>query len=594
MTDEIRLEIPEQHKPTSKDFNCRASNIRAWVQDLPMTDLGHASQAIFNALSDINHQSMPVKQRMNALETLTPSIEFVSESLKQHFISRTLPLTNKQLHIAMMNHRILRELATGYTVLVVETVASETLPQKDSLLHLSLFRAMQLLNNLLLQSFQTYTDFPHQIWKEVHTLYWQAESLRLNDKSVTLKALHEATPATISGLYKQILLLTLSCPYRLRRGVAEKIHMSLASWQEECELLPVDTAKEPLFITDLASNQPPHYFLLSDKESHEKNLRGIDTEKLSSTVRAALKSLRKTGHSEFMLNASTLRRLMLSWGVMPRRRYNRNKEHARIITTTSLGAIHYFISGEAAFSASPELALSITGLGSENKQSTFDNTASYDFSDRVDSAETPDMWEMNYTLAGDLEPSSTEDAVAHAALGMKINRAYSTHEWKMINVSAGGYCLIWDNKKTTRAQVGELIGIREESNPDTFQWRLGVIRWMKTTDANGLELGIQMLSPSAIAISAKPLRKRSGVYNHLRGLLLPEIASIHQGATLLLPSPPFRTGDVAHINCNGRDIEIKLTKLVENTGSFAQFQFAVVGQIKPNETIAEQATTQTR
>jgi hypothetical protein len=189
---------------------------------------------------------------------------------------------------------------------------------------------------------------------------------------------------------------------------------------------------------------------------------------------------------------------------------------------------------------------------------------------------------MNYRIEGEQPPSRTERAVARAAVGgIGINTNHYAQGWKMVNVSAGGYCLLWDNPETTRAQVGELLGIREESDPDTFHWRLGVIRWLKFAEKRGLELGVQMLSPGAVGIAARPERKtHTKNKNYTRGLLLPEIAPIQQRATLLLPSPPFKIGDTAVANCHGKDVRVKLTKLVENTGSFAQFQFEPLGEIE--------------
>ncbi len=186
---------------------------------------------------------------------------------------------------------------------------------------------------------------------------------------------------------------------------------------------------------------------------------------------------------------------------------------------------------------------------------------------------------MNYRIEGDALPTSLENAVARAASGMQINPSHRTQNWKMVNISAGGYCLLWDNLETTRAQVGELLGIREESDPDTFHWRLGVIRWLKFADKRGLDLGVQMLSPGAVAIAGRPDRRGAKNDDFTRGLLLPEIATLQQSATLLLPSPPFKVGDTAIINCHGKNVRVALTRLVENTGSFAQFQFTALGEV---------------
>jgi len=90
-----------------------------------------------------------------------------------------------------------------------------------------------------------------------------------------------------------------------------------------------------------------------------------------------------------------------------------------------------------------------------------------------------------------------------------------------------------------------------------------------------------MLSPGAVGIAARLDRKiRANNADYTRGLLLPEIASIQQQSTLLLPSPPFKVGDTIIANCHGKDVRAKLTKLVENTGSFAQFQFESLGIIE--------------
>jgi hypothetical protein len=274
---------------------------------------------------------------------------------------------------------------------------------------------------------------------------------------------------------------------------------------------------------------------------------------------------------------------MLAWGVMPKQRFSRVKEHSQIIAATGLSSIHYFVSGEVAFNDAAVAPNCHSDLGVGAAVPHFQDHAHFEAEAPGDEAgKLPDVWEMNYHIEGEALPSSTERAVARAAAGgVRIDPNHAAQSWKMVNVSAGGYCLLWDNPETTRAQVGELLGIREESDPDTFHWRLGVIRWLKVADKRGLELGVQMLSPGAVAVAARADRKtRTKNEGYARGLLLPEIASIQQRSTLLLPSPPFRVGDTAIVNCHGKDVRVKLTKLVENTGSFAQFQFESLGEIQ--------------
>jgi len=274
---------------------------------------------------------------------------------------------------------------------------------------------------------------------------------------------------------------------------------------------------------------------------------------------------------------------MLAWGVMPRRRYSRVRDHAQVVVAMGLASIHYFVSGEVAFNNASVSHECSNELGT-TAGPAFNDQAEFKPRDlEIDQGKLPDIWEMDaakYHLEGDERMSSTEVAVARAAAGAHIDTSHSTHSWKMVNVSAGGYCLLWDNPETTRAQVGELVGIRENSDPNTFHWRLGVIRWLKFVKKRGLELGVQMLSPGAVGLAAR-LESSSRVKNQdfTRGLLLPEITTIQQAATLLLPSPPFMPGDVAVINCHGKDVRVRLTQLLENTGSFAQFRFESLGEV---------------
>jgi len=271
---------------------------------------------------------------------------------------------------------------------------------------------------------------------------------------------------------------------------------------------------------------------------------------------------------------------------MPQRRFSRVKDHAQVVVSMGLSSIHYFVSGEVAFNDASVGGECSSQLGTI-PELHFQKPARYPARTRRDDAgNIPDVWEMNYRIEGAPLPSDTERAVARAAAGIHIDTSHCAQNWKMLNVSAGGYCMLWDNPETTRAQVGELLGIREQSDPDTFHWRLGVIRWLKYEDKRGLELGVQMLSPGAVAIAARmDSKSHSKDDEYTRGLLLPEIASIQQRATLLLPCPPFKVGDTAIANCQGKDVRVKLTKLVENTGSFAQFQFESLGEVATSKPV---------
>jgi len=576
----MQLSVPHRTAPNSHSFDSKAASVKNWIDSLPMANIGETTRLLFEALTDLNHQDIPAQQRFKALELLQGPVHFVTDRMKKHFVGQALPLPARNLKIAHLSREIGHTLATGYKILVMEQIAG--VGRKDKkLLVVAIHRALKLLGSVLLKAYQVYEPYPDSVWRELHSLYHHAESNSLHTSKVTDEHAYGRKSSTIADAYKQILLLALACPYRLRHGEAEQVYRALEGWAPFAELQMVGENGSALFATHLDSDQPPSYLVLRSATENRGACRALHTGRLAEQLRKFAKEARESGRQAAVsVSSSTLRHLMLVWGVMPKRRYSRVKDHSEVVVSMGLSSIHYFVSGEVAFNNAPVSEQYCTDLGAScgapqiNRRARFDATTT-----RAQQGQIPDVWEMKYQIEGRVPPSSMEIAVAKAASGMQIDPKHQTQQWKMVNVSAGGYSLLWDNPETTRAQVGELLGIREQGDPDTFHWCMGIIRWLKYNDDAGLQMGVQMLSPGSVAIAARTDKAPAGTKNFTRGLLLPEIASIQQRATLLLPSPPFKVGDVCVVNCHGKNVKVKLSKLVENTGSFAQFQFIALGEI---------------
>lgn len=575
----MQLSVPNRTSPKNGAFDSKPTSVKDWIEHLPLANVGETTKLLFEALNDLNHQDIPAQQRFKALELLQEPVTFVTDHMKKHVVGKPLPPMMKNLKIAHLSREITHSLATGYKILVMEQIAG--VGRKDrKLLVTAIHRSVKLLGVVLLKAFQVYEPYPGSVWLEIHSLYRYAESNGLHRTKVMDVVSAARHNSTVTDCYKQILLLALACPYRLRHGEAEEIYNALEDWAKFSDLKTLEEKPDALFAVNLNADEPPSYLVLRDKTENCATTRTLDTSRLAERARKSVSENRASRPTGIKL--STLRHLMLAWGVMPKRRYSRVKDQSHVIVSMGLSSIHYFVSGEAAFNQASVSEECHADLGSNPEPAPhIQEPAHFDARDvQASEGNMPDVWEMNYRIEGEAPPSNLETAVARAASGMQINTSHRTQNWKMVNISAGGYCLLWDNPETTRAQVGELLGIREESDPDTFHWRLGVIRWLKFADKLGLELGVQMLSPGAVAIAGQPETRGAKKQEFTRGLLLPEIASIQQSATLLLPSPPFRVGDTTIINCHGKNVRVELTKLVENTGSFAQFQFTALGEIK--------------
>ena len=142
--------------------------------------------------------------------------------------------------------------------------------------------------------------------------------------------------------------------------------------------------------------------------------------------------------------------------------------------------------------------------------------------------------------------------------------------WSIDNISAGGYCLRWDSDDTSKAQIGELIALQEFDSTNNFEWRVGVIRWMQFTQKAGLEIGVQVISPKAINVTA--LRFNQPGEAPFDCLMLPGIKALKQAPSILLPAHAFKTNDKLVIQLENR-LDITLGSAKEHTGSFTQFTY---------------------
>jgi hypothetical protein len=87
-----------------------------------------------------------------------------------------------------------------------------------------------------------------------------------------------------------------------------------------------------------------------------------------------------------------------------------------------------------------------------------------------------------------------------------------------------------------------------------------------------------MMSPGASAIWASICSDRIGAENRMQGILLQDRRGTEQETTLLLPPLPFRAGSLSRLVQDGNEQQIRLTRQLEDTGSFAQFHFTPAGK----------------
>jgi hypothetical protein len=131
--------------------------------------------------------------------------------------------------------------------------------------------------------------------------------------------------------------------------------------------------------------------------------------------------------------------------------------------------------------------------------------------------------------------------------------------------------------------VGSLIGVKSPDKDRGGTITVGVIRWLRNDAQPQLFFGIEILAPYAQPVAIKNLSRKTESAPFMRSLLLPEIRAVNQPQTLVTP-PLFRVGDRLRVDIAGQSVKVKLTKLLESTTTFSQFQFHV---LKTAEIVSE-------
>ncbi len=105
-------------------------------------------------------------------------------------------------------------------------------------------------------------------------------------------------------------------------------------------------------------------------------------------------------------------------------------------------------------------------------------------------------------------------------------------------------------------------------------WSIGAIRWVRQNKNKSLQIGVELLAPTANPYGARAKNSaEAGSQDFMRVLVLPEIKTIGQESTLITPSVKFSVGQRIVLMRNNKEHTIRLNKLVASTGCYFQFTF---------------------
>ncbi|MDX1810429.1 MAG: hypothetical protein R3240_00655 [Gammaproteobacteria bacterium] len=587
----LGLFIPSQSIEYSDAPYLKPKEAERWIASLPTAHIGETARLIYKAMAEINRVALPAKNRFQILELFREPLEYVTESLLKHFVGQAFPLSPKTQKIAELTMELQWEIANGYKIIIDNRISGIGTKIDDKTLLTSIYRAMNYLSANLYKSYLIYAPANNQAWLELNHLYLFAETNSLISDPVKDPMAAPGELLTISNLFKKTVLLAIANPYRLSQFDIIKVNKHLNEWARLTHLHVLENINTPigLFTIDLEKNTPPSYYS-SNKAENSQYTRVLDSSELTRIIRSQIDSHEddddtgKPAINSDELSNETLKRLLLAWGAVPKRNFSRKGCKEKAKAALGLNATHFFITRQLESQEEMEEGFTDSQIAFSDKANFLANPAPDTSKPPIGKNSQHDVWDLasnpNLSKSEFELPSfgQFEMQLKAAAKGTNNNEIYDCYDCLLVNESAGGFCVSWETSESTRLIVGSLVSIRNVGSPQN-EWNIGVIRWIKTSENNGMYLGIELISPQAQPIATKNLTQKNLSDSFSRSLLLPELRSVKQPQTLITQSI-YRVGDKLELDIHGQSIKVKLTKLVESTSTFGQFQFSIIRTVK--------------
>lgn len=568
----VKVTIPDTDLDVLSFCDPHPSAIADWVASLPMANTADTATQLRQATFELTRLNTNFSVRMELLESVRPTIHYICARLDKTAASSA----NHGDAIARLAQRLITNLCSGYKVVVVEALEelSENPALGKNVIPLAAHRALSDLSRTLLRTLQLYVAPGDRLWLDLNQLYFLAERLEVNNIEQEDPENHSTTNTTIADTYLRSLLLACCKPNQLRYQHLAQVFNALEVWTPQATI--ENNTDDALFLIDLESDQGPQYSKLLKNPDEPRSIR---SDVLVYELEAYLKKIDGGIEIPEYVPNDILSHLVDAWGLMKPRAFKRAPASGSVKICMGLRAVHYFLSGGVEFvdqlprtdavlqrEVNPFLADEQELDVVESNKDVWDDA----FDLRVRIPVNPNIDDPDRII---LQPHHLPKPVSKAKKAEQAaKQSFNFYDTIAVDTSPGGYRIRWKEPLPGNVQTGELLGLRDETDP---RWCIAVIRWIRQNN-QGAAMGIQLLAPRAIPVAVRVIKKRGGPTDYVRALLLPALQPIDQPAMLITPVVPFQEKNKIHVQRQGIQTTAQLTTSVLRTESFNQFTFRML------------------
>jgi len=526
-------DINPDAKPEFTDSNACA----AWLQTLPLINVGPSHGRLLGQLAELNGADVPPAERLKILELLRGPVVFVQTEHAKKFASRPAPLSRPEREIFKNVKALWDALSLGYQhcLRAVADGGSGLAGLTALLCQRVLWCTGQKISNF----YEAYQDLEENDWKLLHRVYAFAEERDVADDEVGHPARQSKVETNCIETYAHVLLLNLANPNEQGPRQIALISRWLERWARRVSIARTPRAAgngaAPL-VVDLASGAGT-----SRRPATGDTIRFLEIGAISKSVRKRIALLRQ-GESPVSLRLgddvapsvaeNLLVMLYRRWcedgqtRVQPRRSASGTAQ-----VCSGVGAMHFFITGRPFL---PKGDSRVSSKVQHEEIATFGRVAKPQGNDQV------------------------------AAPG------YALETWQIHEESLSGFRLErLDPAANSRLTLNQLVAVRPA---DAKGFLLCVVRWLSVSAEFELRVGVRTLPGMPVGVTIRAGGVNAPAEANVPALMLPAVAALQAPDTLVLSIGWFRPKRIIEV-WTDKAHQMVLTTVVERGADFERVTF---------------------
>ncbi len=594
----VELSIPEQTAAPADSFLLSSREVRHWTEQLPVANVGETARQVYKTLTSFNRMQIPTLVRAEVIELFREPVRYINTNITKHYLNVGFPLSPKAQKAALLATELCNEIAISYKILFLEQVLGDEHNFNQKLVIVAAQRALQYMKQRMFHNLLVYCDYQKGLWREAHYLYaWASQNhvhqigVKDNSKFIWKRQ----SVQSIEDVYKGMLLIATTSPYRLTQSHLRRVHDKLPEWSKLTEvgsISDLDNHSAGIFYLNLWSDEPPKKSI-SPAQSNDSRFRAFDLNAILSEARceyeeAEWESPTHLDHDHQHLSRSLLKSLIRGWNKSLERKFARNTLQHELFAIVGLSNLLRLLEKNIEEAAEEQVTKKQEDQGAINTSSrlTWNDSvfSTLAIASPVSNQGGDSMFSDSSNLASsllgttvDADPQNMFDKLARDP-----NAAFSVLTY---NESVEGYCLGWKESYPMKVRVGDILGIRSPNNPDEYS--VAVARWLKDTDEKQLYIGIQVLASSCSPVTITPGTKASSnPQNQYRCLLMSGGGIENERRGILTNTRAFELNTIMTMVTEFGEHQIKLTKWVESNNNFIHYYFSYA-DAQPKETNAK-------